>query len=141
MNTYTVSKDNSVSKIKADVKADITAALIDFLKERYGEDGVGMVRTGSTSKTNEIAVIVGEAENEGETNAVVVTINPTVKEFANRKTDKRTYTAFDFVAARDAYDTYVDEKEAKAAEAAESKAKKIARDKAAREKKAAQTED
>lgn len=132
---YTVSKENSVSNIKAQVKAALVTEFIDYLADKYGEDAVGMIRTGTTSKTNEIGFIVDEVTGEdGEVNPLVVTINPTVKEFANRKTDKKTYTAFNFIAARNAYDAYADEKEAKAADAAEKKAKKIASDKARREK-------
>ena len=80
-----------------------------------------------------IAFIVGSADNDGDVQDIVVTINPTVKEFANRKTANNTYVPFDFCAARDAYEEYATEKEAKAAENAEKKAKKIAADQARRE--------
>lgn len=140
---FTVSKENSVSNIKAEVKTKLIAEFVEYLTEKYGEDSVGMVRTGSTSKTNEIGFIIDEVTGEdGSINPLVATINPTVKEFANRKTDKRVYTAFDFAAARNAYDAYIDEKSAKMAEKAEAKAKKIASDEKARAKKAAEkTED
>lgn len=134
--TKEISKENTVSKIKSEIKTDITAFLITALQAEYGEDSVGMVRTGSTSKTNEIGVVVGKATNtDGTENPICITINPTVKEFANRKTDKRTYTAFDFDAARDAYDVYIAEKADKEAEAAKTKAENIARDEAKRKAK------
>lgn len=129
-----VTKTNGVSTIKTDVKARITEVLMNALAAEFGPEAVAMVRTGNTTKVNEIGVIVGEATNEGETAPIVVTVNPTVKEFAARKTDKRSYEPFDFSAAKAAYEIYVDEKEAKAAEAAEKKAKKIAADEAARAK-------
>lgn len=133
-----ITKDNTITKVKADKKAEVTEKVMAFLAEEYGADAVAIVRTGNTSKTNEIAVIVDEAEVEGETNPIVVTINPTVKEFANRKTDKKQYTAFDFTAAKAEYETYVADKATKDAEKAKAKAEKIAKDEAKRKEK---TED
>ena len=131
-----ITKDNTITKVKADKKAEVTEKIMAYLAGEYGEDAVAIVRTGNTSKTNEIAVIVDTAEVEGETNPIVVTINPTVKEFANRKTDKKTYTAFDFTAAKDEYETYVADKATKDAEKAKAKAEKIAKDEAKRKEKA-----
>lgn len=131
-----ITKENTITKVKADKKTEVIEKITAFLASEYGEDAVAMVRTGNTSKTNEIAVIVDTAEVEGETNPIVVTINPTVKEFANRKTDKKTYTAFDFAAAKAEYETYVAEKATKDAEKAKAKADKIAKDEAKRKEKA-----
>lgn len=137
-----ITKENTITKVKADKKTEVIEKITAFLAGEYGEDAVAMVRTGNTSKTNEIAVIVDTAEVEGETNPIVVTINPTVKEFANRKTDKKTYTAFDFAAAKAEYETYVAEKATKDAEKAKAKAEKIAKDEAKRKEKAeAEAED
>lgn len=130
-----ITKENTITKVKADKKAEVIEKITAFLAGEYGEDAVAMVRTGNTSKTNEIAVIVDTAEVEGETNPIVVTINPTVKEFANRKTDKKTYTAFDFAVAKAEYETYVAEKATKDAEKAKAKAEKIAKDEAKRKEK------
>lgn len=131
-----ITKENTITKVKADKKTEVIEKITAFLAGEYGEDAVAMVRTGNTSKTNEIAVIVDTAEVEGETNPIVVTINPTVKEFANRKTDKKTYTAFDFAAAKAEYEAYVTEKVTKDAEKAKAKAEKIAKDEAKRKEKA-----
>ena len=131
-----ITKENTITKVKADKKTEVIEKITGFLAGEYGEDAVAMVRTGNTSKTNEIAVIVDTAEVEGETNPIVVTINPTVKEFANRKTDKKTYTAFDFAAAKAEYETYVADKATKDAEKAKAKAEKIAKDEAKRKEKA-----
>ena len=68
-----------------------------------------------------IGFIVDTAEVEGETNPIVVTLNPTVKEFANRKTDKKQYVAFDFAGAKAEYETYVADKATKDAEKAKAK--------------------
>lgn len=130
---YQITKQDTVAKIKAEVKATIVEDIMNYLKSKYGEDMVAMVRTGGQTKVNEIAFVFGTADNEGDIQDIVVTLNPTVKEFANRKTANKSYVPFDFGAARDAYDAYVEEKEAKAAESAEKKAKKIAEDQARRE--------
>lgn len=130
---YKITKQETVAKIKADVKAAIVEDIMTYLRGKYGNEFVAMVRTGGQTKVNEIAFVVGTADNEGDIQDIVVTINPTVKEFANRKTANKTYVPFDFAAARDDYDEYVIEKEAKAAESAEKKAKKIAADQARRE--------
>ena len=139
-NQYEVTKQQTVSAIKADVKQKITEFLMEAIAREFGPEAVAMVRTGNTTKVNEIGFIFGEATNGEDVEPIVVTLNPTVKEFASRKTDKRTYEPFDFAAAKVCYETYIEEKDAKAAEAAEKKAKKIAADQAARKKKAESAE-
>lgn len=126
---FTISKDNTITKVKADVKTTITEFLIECLEQKYGKDNVHMVRTGNTSKANEIAAIVDEATGEdGEVNSVVITLNPTVKEFANHTSDKgKVYEPFDFAAASNEYDNYIEEKAAKAEKAAKDKAEKTAK--------------
>lgn len=137
-----ITKENTVTKIKGDVKQEVIEFIMESLREKYGEDSVAMVRTGnSTSKTNEIGVIIDTADNNGDENPICVTINPTVKEFANRKTDKRTYVPFDFAAAKDAYITYLEDKAIKDEENARNKAKKIANDEARRKTKTEDVED
>ena len=131
-----ITKENTVTKVKADKKAEVTEKIMAFLIGEYGEDAVAMIRTGNTSKTNEIGFIVDTAEVEGETNPIVVTLNPTVKEFANRKTDKKQYVAFDFTGAKAEYETYVADKATKDTEKAKAKAEKVAKDEAKRKEKA-----
>ena len=131
-----ITKENTVTRVKADKKAEVTEKIMAFLIGEYGEDSVAMISTGNTSKTNEIGFIVDTAEVEGETNQNVVTLNPTVKEFANRKTDKKQYVAFDFAGAKAEYETYVADKATKDAEKAKAKAEKVAKDEAKRKEKA-----
>lgn len=133
---YTVSKDNTVTKIKAEVKAEVTEVLMAALRERYGTENVAMVRTGKTSKTNEIAFRVDEATGEdGEVNSVVVTINPSVKEFSNHTSDKgKVYVPFDFLAANAEYESYIEDKERATAEREAAKAAKRAKDEERRAK-------
>ena len=131
-----ITKENTVTKVKADKKAEVTEKIMAFLIGEYGEDAVAMIRTGNTSKTNEIGFIVDTAVVEGETNPIVVTRNPTGKELAERKTDKKQYVAFDFAGAKAEYETYVADKATKDAEKAKAKAEKVAKDEAKRKEKA-----
>jgi hypothetical protein len=135
---YTLDNNTSVTKVKAAAKADMINLLIETLVEKFGEDAVGMVRTVSPAGagTNEIGVVVGNVDKGGETLPLVLTINATVKEFENRSTAKKAYTAYDFAAARQCYDNYISDKADKDADKAKKKAEKIEKDTAARKEKA-----
>lgn len=123
---YTVNKDCSVAKVKSMVKNDVTDNIINFLNEEFGEENVGMVRIGSTSKANEIGAIVANVDKDGNKKPVAITINITAKEFEDGKTASgKTKTAFDFAAARAEYEDYITTKEAKNADKAKAKAIKI----------------
>lgn len=134
MMNFVETKDYSATKIKAEAKAWTTETLITALAEILGAENVGMVRTGtSTSQKNEIGAVIGTVEVNGAEVPIAVTINVAAKPYTNAPaTVKRQYDAFDFVAARQAYDNYVTDKEAKAAEKAQAKAAKIAKDEAKR---------
>ena len=132
MMNFTMSKDNSIAKIKAEAKVSVTDMLLEKLSE-IGAENVGMVRVGnSTSKSNEIGVRLGTVTEGSETYDICATVNATAKEFVDRKTSKKTYAAFDFDAARQEYEDYLDDKAAKESEKAAAKAKKIEKDTAAR---------
>ena len=133
---YKVSNEMTVSAIKADAKTRLMEDIINFLTEKYGADATGMVRFGSSSsKKNEFGVIVDEVDNMGEITQQVVTVNCTAKEPVNRRTDKRSYVAFDFEEAKNDYRIYMIDKDTKAAEKARAKAAKIEKDTAARKAK------
>lgn len=137
---YKLDNNTSVTKIKATAKADMVNLLIEALIEKFGEDAVGMVRTISPAGTgtNEIGVVVGNVDKNGESLPLVLTINATVKEFENRSTAKKTYNAYDFASARQCYDNYISDKADKDADKAKKKTEKIEKDTAARKVK---TED
>ena len=120
---FKISKEATATKIKNEIRSTIIDYLITTLREKYGEDNVKMVRTGGTTKTNEIGFIVDEVEDtDGSVNSVVITLNPSVKEFSNHTSDKgKVYVPFDFAAASEAYDNYLTEKEDKAAARAAAK--------------------
>lgn len=135
MMKFTESKDYSSTKIKAEAKNWTTETIIASLAEILGAENVGMVRTGtSTSQKNEIGAVIGTVEVNGAEVPVAVTINVAAKPYTDAPaTAKRQYDAFDFAAARKAYDNYVADKKDKDAEKAQAKAAKIAADKKARE--------
>ena len=134
---FVETKDYSCTKIKAEAKAWATETIIAALAEILGAENVGMVRTGTgTSQKNEIGAVVGTVEVDGAEVPVAVTINVAAKPYTDSPvTAKRQYDAFDFAAARQAYEDHLDSKAAKDAERAAAKEKKIAADKAAREAK------
>ena len=134
MMKFTESKDYSSTKIKAESKNWTTETIIAALAEILGAENVGMVRTGtSTSQKNEIGAVIGIVEVDGAEVPVAVTINVAAKPYTDAPaTAKRQYDAFDFAAARQAYNDYVADKKDKDAEKAQAKAAKIAKDEAKR---------
>ena len=134
MMNFVETKDYTPTKIKAEAKNWTTETIIAALAEALGAENVGMVRTGtSTSQKNEIGAVIGTVEINGAEVPVAVTINVAAKPYTDAPaTAKRQYDAFDFAAARQAYDDYVADKEIKAAEKAQAKAAKIAKDEAKR---------
>lgn len=135
MMKFVETKDHSSTKIKAEVKNWTTETIIAALAEILGAENVGMVRTGtSTSQKNEIGAVIGTVEVNGAEVPVAVTINVAAKPYTDAPaTAKRQYDAFDFAAARRAYNDYVADKKAKDVEKVQAKAAKIAADKKARE--------
>lgn len=132
--TYTVDKTMTSAKVKSTVKADLTDLFIEFLKEKFGEESVGMLRVGNTSYKNVIGAVIGTATSNGEELPITATIDITVKEFENGKTSTgKPKVAFDFTEARADYETYLTEKATKSEEKAKAKAEKIAKDTARRE--------
>lgn len=134
MMNFVETKDYSSTRIKTIAKNWTNETIIAALAEVLGAENVGMVRTGtSTSQKNEIGAIIGTVEVDGAEVPVAVTINVAAKPYTDAPvTAKRQYDAFDFVAARQAYEDYVTDKETKAVEKAQAKAAKIAKDEAKR---------
>ena len=125
MFNYEVTKDMTPAKIKTQSKADLFAFFTEVLTEKFGEDAVAMVQSGSdTSPKRELGFIFGTVKINGEEVPLVATINPTTKEFYNHKSDKgKEYKTFDFRKAAATYDKYLAEKAQKAAEKAKPKEK------------------
>lgn len=135
MAKYVINKDNSTTAIKAKAKADVLDIITKALVAEFGEENVGMVRTGSSTQTNELGFIVGTVEKEGYEYDLVFTVNPTCKEFEGRKTAKKVYEAFDFEEARQEYELYLKDKATRKLLAEQKKAERIANGKVSKSKK------
>ena len=140
---YKMTGTETMTKIKAKVKAQLMTEFKDFLAEKYGDDSVAMVRTGGSSPVNEIGFSAGTAIDEnGTPYDIVCTVNPTVKDWLDRVGTKKTFEAFDFENAKAEYELYVAEraknevtKAMKATEAKEAREKtKNGKDKGGQEK-------
>ena len=135
MATFKVTKEMTATKIKNAIKANLLNDFEQFLVQKYGDNAVGMVRYGSTPK-NELAFIVGSIEDEGFEYDVVATVNPTVKDWKEKKTKSRTTDAFDFEQYKADYDDYLTDKATKQAESNARKNVKSAKEQEKAERKA-----
>ena len=115
MATFKVTKEMTATKIKSAIKTTLLNEFEQFLVQKYGDNAVGMVRYGSTPK-NELAFVLGTIEDDGFEYDVVATVNPTVKDWKEKKTKSRTTDAFDFEQYKADYDDYLTEKATKQAE-------------------------
>ena len=77
-------------------------------------------------------VNIGDLDKHYQGNMEMVCRHIESNYLVDRKTSKKTYAAFDFDAARQEYEDYLDDKAAKESEKAAAKAKKIEKDTAAR---------
>lgn len=137
MANYTITKDFGTGKANTQAKAELIQVITDALIAYYGEDNVAMVRTGTSTQTNEIGVRIGTLTDiDGFEYDFCATVNPTIKGYKEKITKRYTVAPFEFETAKQAYIDYVEDKERTAKENAEKKAKKIERDKAMRAEKA-----
>jgi hypothetical protein len=124
MDKYVISKDNGIGKVSLVVKEEMISKIMNFLKEEYGDENVGMVRVGTSSETNEIGVRVGELVEDGFTYDLCMTISGTVKSHKDKITKKYTVPAFDFEYSRENYENYMREKKEKELEKETKKAER-----------------
>ena len=119
----------SATAVKAQARADVMDVIVNALKAEYGNDNVAKVGS------NEYGVIVGQVtDKDGFPQDVVTTIKPTVKEWEDRKTDKREYEKYILSDVAKAYEIETREKEEKKEQERKAKEEKKAKDKAEREK-------
>lgn len=113
MLNYEVTKDMTPKKIKDAAKEELVNLFINFLNETFADCGEGeepafMIRTGGTSKKNELCFKFGTVTENGIEKWLVATINPTVKEFSPHATAKgKNVEEFDFRAAKREYEEYI----------------------------------
>ena len=136
MTNIVITKDFGTGKANAQAKAELTEIIINALAQVFGDENVAMVRTGGSTQVNEIGVKIGTITDiDGYEYDFCATINPTIKGFKEKVTKRYTVEAFDFETVKQ---SYIDDVTAKAAEKeakANTKAEKIAKDKAIREAK------
>ena len=136
MKNIVITKDFGTGKANAQAKAELTEIIINALAQVFGDENVAMVRTGGSTQVNEIGVKIGTITDiDGYEYDFCATINPTIKGFKEKVTKRYTVEAFDFETVKQ---SYIDDVAAKAAEKeakANTKAEKIAKDKAIREAK------
>ena len=136
MKNIVITKDFGTGKANAQAKAELTEIIINALAQVFGDENVAMVRTGGSTQVNEIGVKIGTITDiDGYEYDFCATINPTIKGFKEKVTKRYTVEAFDFETAKQ---SYIDDVAAKTAEKeakANTKAEKIAKDKAIREAK------
>ena len=119
----------SATAVKAQARADVMAVITKALREEYGEDNVAKVGS------NEYGVIVGQiTDKDGFPQDVVTTVKPTVKEWEDRKTDKREYEKYILSDVAKAYEIETKEKEEKKEKERQEREEKKAKDKAERER-------
>lgn len=85
---YTEAKNETAAKKQA--RDDLTALFLEFLKEKFGEDNVGLV------DKNTIGFIFGNVnDNDGCPCDMVATIKPVIKNYQDHYGDKKTTLAYD----------------------------------------------
>lgn len=138
MGNFVEDKSNSMTKVKAQMKEEMMEYIIECLIEKYGIENCSYVRNGNgESKTKEFAVRTSTIDVAGETFEGVVCINATAKDYRERVTAKgQVHEPYNFNIAREEYNIYLGEREAKAKDNKAKKDKKIAKDKEMRDKKA-----
>ena len=77
MMDYTVTTEMTMTKVKAAMKATVMEDVISFLKEKYGDDNVAMVRD---KKKNTIGVRIGNIKDGTGEHEGFVTIDVSAKE-------------------------------------------------------------
>lgn len=93
---YTEAKNETAAKKQA--RIDLTALFLEFLKEKFGEDKVGLV------DKNTIGFIFGVVnDNDGCPCDFVATTKVTIKNYQDHIGSKRETEAFDFYQAVEDY--------------------------------------
>lgn len=114
----------NATAVKTAARKEIFEKIMDFLTSEYGADNVSIIGS------NEVAVCIGTRRDaSGNENEVCVVIKPTAKDFENRITSKKTFTAFERLAAEKEYEISCEEKAEKEAKKEAEKAQKIAKSK------------
>ena len=120
--------------VKSAMRERVMSVCVKALKEEFGDELVKKVGS------NEWGVVVGQIDDNGCTIDAVTTIKPTVKEWADRKTAKKTYERYDLEDNAQAYEMEVKEKAEEKAKKEKEREEKKAKEQAEKEKKKAEKE-
>ena len=120
--------------VKSAMRDLVMSVCVKALKEEFGDEFVKKVGS------NEWGIVVGQIDDNGCPVDAVTTLKPTVKEWADRKTAKKTYERYDLDDNATAYEMEVKEKEEEKAKKEKEREEKKAREKAEKERKKAEKE-
>lgn len=138
MFNYVEDVNMTTNKIKDAARLEVVEKVLELLAPFDAR----IVRSDGEHPANDIGLYVGEIElKDGTTVPLCATLSISMKDPVIRKTQKKTFPAYDLAAATQRYNDYLIEKSEKEATKVALKEKKIAQDNARREKKKAQTED
>ena len=132
MFNYTEDKNMTTNKIKDAARLEVVEKVLELLAPFDAR----MVRSDGEHPANDVGLYVGEIElKDGTTVPLCATLSISMKDPVIRKTQKKTFPAYDLMAATERYNDYLVEKSEKENIKNELKEKKIAQDKARRQKK------
>ena len=120
--------------VKSAMRDLVMSVCVKALKEEFGDELVKKVGS------NEWGIVVGQIDDNGCPVDAVTTLKPTVKEWADRKTAKKTYERYDLDDNATAYEMEVKEKEEEKAKKEKEREEKKAKEKAEKERKRAEKE-
>ena len=132
MFNYTETKDMTTNKIKDAARLEVVEKVLELLAPFDAR----MVRSDGEHPANDVGLYVGEIElKDGTTVPLCATLSVSMKDPVDRRTAKKVFPAYDLAAATQRYNDYLVRKSENDATKATLKEKKIAQDKAKREKK------
>ena len=132
MFNYVEDKNMTTNKIKDAARLEVIEKVLELLAPFDAR----MVRSDGEHPANDVGLYVGEIElKDGTTVPLCATLSVSMKDPVIRKTQKKTFPAYDLMAATERYNNYLIEKNEKESVKNELKEKKIAQDKARRQKK------
>lgn len=133
----------NMTTAKANIRDRVNEVILAALAAEFGEDAAGMVRIVSESTgrgENLVGGVVADISENGGIFDGCVTVKVTVKEWAQRVGTKAVKEPWDYIAAREEFDTWTKEETTKKAEKEAAKIAKRAADEAARAKRKAEAE-
>lgn len=131
----------NMTTAKAVMRDRVNEVILAALAAEFGEAGMVRIVSESTGRgENLVGGVVADISENGGIFDGCITVKVTVKEWAQRVGTKAVKEPWDYVAAREEFDTWTEEETAKKAEKEAAKVAKRAADEAARAKRKAEAE-